>query len=134
MNNIRPLSNIELDAQILGLEREHEQPPSAPNGAELLSNVAAFLGRFIAYGGYASWGEAGVKKRPSAHRTGRPSSLSVLGLGECVRKWLQPIAASRQRTLLLAALEKNTHSRELTKEGAAYGFETISTGPYCRPN
>jgi Protein of unknown function (DUF3631) len=49
MTNICPLSNMELDAQIISLERQREQPPPTADGAELLFHVAAFLGRFIAY-------------------------------------------------------------------------------------
>jgi hypothetical protein len=40
-------SNAALDAQIIRLETRHEE--SAVDGAQLLNNLCAFLGRFIAY-------------------------------------------------------------------------------------
>jgi hypothetical protein len=49
MTIIRPISNIELDAEIIRIESQREQPPPTTDGAQLLFDVAAFLGRFIAY-------------------------------------------------------------------------------------
>jgi Protein of unknown function (DUF3631) len=49
MTIFRPISNIELDAEIIRIESQREQPPPTTDGARLLFDVAAFLGRFIAY-------------------------------------------------------------------------------------
>jgi Protein of unknown function (DUF3631) len=49
MTSTRPISNIELDAEIIRIESLREQPPPTTDGARLLFDVAAFLGRFIAY-------------------------------------------------------------------------------------
>jgi hypothetical protein len=49
MTIIRPISNIELDAEIIRIESQREQPQPTTDGAQLLFDVAAFLGRFIAY-------------------------------------------------------------------------------------
>jgi hypothetical protein len=49
MTDIRPISNLELNAEVIRIDRRREQQQPTPDGAELLFDVAAFLGRFIAY-------------------------------------------------------------------------------------